>query len=335
MKRSLLAGILLVIVMVSVVAALSLRNTGKSRVVNVCSAGSMSLPVKVLSENYARSHDVVVHVRMGGSLDLVRGVSELGLDCNVLVVADYRLIPEYLYPAGKADWYAIFASNEMVIAWNNNTRPPGDYEAILREVAGGKATLGISDPNRDPCGYRAIGVIGLVALHDNNTSLLDDIVVKGIPGSHYSLVNGTLKVYIPASYTPRDPLVVRPRSIELIALLQEGAVDYALLYKNEAVQHHLNYVELPGWASLSREDMDNYYSRVVVLVLAGTKDAKAIPMHSIAYGLTTIKDSGSQAVDLAQYILDSGDILAEYGFNPLNPPIINGTPPWTGQEGQR
>ncbi len=334
MKRSLLAGILLVVIVVSAVAVLSLRNTSESRVVNVCSAGSISLPVKVLSENYARSHNIEVHVRIGGSLDLVRGVSELGLDCDVLVVADYRLIPEYLYPAGKADWYAVFASNEMVIAWGNHTSPPGGYKAILEEIAGGKATLGISDPNRDPCGYRAIGVIGLVALHDNDTRLLDDIVVRGIPGSHYEAVNGTLRVYIPSSYTPRDPLVVRPRSIELIALLQEGAVDYALLYKNEAVQHHLNYVELPGWASLSREDMNNYYSKVVVVVLSGSKDAKAIAMHSIAYGLTTIKGSGNQAVDLAKYILENSGVLAEYGFNPQNPPLISGTPPWAGQEGR-
>ena len=334
MRKSLIAGVILLVFIVLAIAALSFHNGEGNRVVNVCTAGSISLPVKILSENYARSHGVEVHVRMGGSLDLVRGVSELGLDCDVLVVADYRLIPEYLYPAGKTNWYAVFSSNEMVLAWGNSTSPPGGYEDILREIASGKATLGISDPNRDPCGYRAIGVIGLVALHENDTSLLDNIVVRGIPGSHYDLAKGTLQINIPASYTPRNPLVVRPRSIELIALLQEGAVDYALLYKNEAVQHHLNYVELPAWASLSQENMNDYYSRVIVVVLSGSNDAKAIPMHSIAYGLTTINGSGSQAIDLAQYIMNNNGLLAQYGFNPVNPPLIYGTPPWARQGGQ-
>jgi molybdate/tungstate transport system substrate-binding protein len=145
---------------------------------------------------------------------------------------------------------------------------------------------GFSNPNMDPCGYRTVGVIGLAALYYNDTSMLENLIISRIPGSRYEIVNGTLHIYIPASFEAKDPLVVRPKSVDLIALLEAGELDYAFEYRSVAVQHNLSYVELPPELSLSSIKYSGFYSRVVVHILTGSNKEKAITMAPIVYGVT-------------------------------------------------
>jgi molybdate/tungstate transport system substrate-binding protein len=294
----------------------------------VCTAGSIAPAIQSLAAGFERSTGLEVLVKPMGSVDIVRMAVGPGAGCDLVVVADYRLIPMYLYP-NYTDWYVVFASNRMVIAWANTTRPPASVEDAVRAMESGAVRYGISDPNRDPCGYRAVGVIGLLSLEWGNTSILEGLVVDRIPGSSYRLANGTLHIYIPAHLTPRGNLVVRPKSVELLALLESGELDYAIIYENEAVLHHLGYLELPPGASLGDPGLAGEYSRVVVHILAGGPAERAIRMAPIAYGLTVIRDSPGEAgaIKLARYILEHRGVIAAYGLRPLETPIGYGSLP--------
>ena len=306
----------------------SKQNTARGEIV-VCTAGSMALPLKGISRGFTNETGVKVLLEPKGSVELVREFIGLKTRCDVIVVADYRLIPMMLYP-NYTKWYSVFASNELVVAWGNHTKSPGKLQAILSQWIQGRATYGFSDPNRDPCGYRAVGALALLSLEEHNYSILESLVIKRIPGSYYKVEpNGTLAVYIPASFTPRSPLVIRPKSIELLSLLESGELNYAILYKSEAVGHPLHYILLPPEASLGYPRLAGVYSKVVVHRLAGTASERAIAMAPIAYGLTVPSNAPNKAGALlfVKYLLRHLSQLEEYGFKPLTPPLGYGSIP--------
>jgi len=283
-----------------------------AREIVVCSAGSLGLPLKSLAQSYERETGVKVLLKLSGSVDIVRQVSQLGLRCDVVAVADYRLIPLFLYP-NLTSWYIVFAGNEMVIAWRGHG---GSLAEALKAIESGRASYGTSDPNRDPCGYRAVGALALYSLYYNDTRLLESLIAS-IPGARYEVRGGILHIYIPASFTPRGGLVVRPKSVELLSLLESGEIDYAILYKSEAVEHNLTYAPLPPRANLGDPGLADAYGRVVVHILAGTPQEKAIAMAPIAYGLTVpsnARDPGD-AVEFVRYVLTHGrEVFESHGF---------------------
>lgn len=292
----------------------------------VCTAGSMALPLKSLAVWFGNETGVEVLLKPMGSVDMVRGITGLGMRCDVAIVADYRLIPMYLYP-NYTSWYVVFASDKMVVAWSGGgSRALGE---IIEDMESGKAKYGFSDPNRDPCGYRAVGSLGLLSLYRGDMGILEKLVIERIPGSHYSLSNGTLEIYIPASFAPRDGLVVRPKSVELLSLLESGELDYAILYESEAVGHHLHYTTLPPIASLGDPSLAANYSRVVVHILSGSPSERPIEMAPIAYGVTVVKGSPSEglAIEFVSYLLRHAGLLRDYGFTPLESPLGYGSIP--------
>jgi molybdate/tungstate transport system substrate-binding protein len=330
------AKALLVIILIIVAAAGSIAyharhkslagsNAGREQLI-VCTAGSMALPLKSLAAEFGNKTGVEVLLKPMGSVDIVRRITGLGMRCDVVVVADYRLIPMYLYP-NYTSWYVVFASNKMVVAWSGGGSK--NLDEILGDMESGRVKYGFSDPNRDPCGYRAVGSIGLLSLYKGDIGILESLVIDRIPGSRYTLSNETLEIYIPASFTPRDGLVVRPKSVELLSLLESGELDYAILYKNEAVAHHLHYIELPPVASLGDPSLAQNYSRVVVHILSGSTSERPIEMAPIAYGVTVTKDSPEEglAVEFVSFLLRHAWVLKDYGFTPLENPLGYGSIP--------
>ena len=72
---------------------------------------------------------------------------------------------------------------------------------------------GHSDPNLDPCGYRSLMVMQLAAKYYDKPDLYEKLLAN------------------------RPEQNVRPKSVELISLLQSGNMDYAWEYLSVAVQH--------------------------------------------------------------------------------------------------
>ena len=293
--------------------------------ITVCNAGSLTLPLQEIARGFEKEYGVRVLLEPSGSVLAVRKVTELGNNCDVVAVSDYRLIPGLMMPR-YADWYVAFASNRIVIAFTGDSR----YAEEAKRLNGSLRVLdllvrqgvryGFSDPNQDPGGYRAVGAIGLAALEEHNLSILERLVTGKIRGAYYRFVDGVLHIYIPPSPETRENLVMRPKEVDLVSLLEAGNIDYAFEYLSVAVQHNLSYVALPPSISLGDPSLAANYSRVVVHIMAGTPREKAIPMAPIVYGVTVPKNAEHprEAVLFVKYLLEKGREV----FNRMGQPFL-------------
>jgi molybdate/tungstate transport system substrate-binding protein len=67
---------------------------------------------------------------------------------------------------------------------------------------------------------------------------------------------------------------VRPKSVELISMMESGNMDYAFEYMSVAVQHNLKYVVFDDHINLGNYAMDPFYKNAVVKV-TGKKPARS------------------------------------------------------------
>jgi molybdate/tungstate transport system substrate-binding protein len=268
-------------------------------------AGSLTAPFEQISTEFNKIHpDVEILAEAAGSATTIRKVTELGKECGVIGSADYLLIPELMFPQ-YADWYIIFASNQMCIAYTDQSKFADEingsnwYEILARDGV----NYGRSDPDQDPCGYRTLMVWQLAEKHYN------------VPGIYDSLYE-----------TAGD--LMRPKSVELIALLESGDLDYAFEYSSVALQQNLKYVELPPEINLSDVDFEDFYVQAEVEI-AGAQPGEKIVMvgKPIVYGVTIPKNFPRQelAVAWVDFLLsDKGmDIMAANYQTPIIPAKTN------------
>ncbi|MCD6264283.1 tungstate ABC transporter substrate-binding protein WtpA, partial [Candidatus Bathyarchaeota archaeon] len=261
-------------------------------VLRVFCAGSLTLPLEEIKGEFERQHqDVRVEIEPSGSVVCVRKVVEVGKAADVVAVADHRLIPAMMMPE-HADWYIVFATNQMVLAYSNSSRHSGEINStnwyeVLRDT---EVRWGFSNPNIDPCGYRALMVIQLAEWLYNDSSIFDDLILENTAITVSEGV-GRCSILVPEDLEPNSKRVtVRDKSVDLLPLLEvEGqrGLDYAFEYLSVAVQHHLNYVVLPPAIDLSDLSRAEEYGRVVVTLASGENIMGA----PITYGVTIPKNA--------------------------------------------
>jgi len=267
-------------------------------------AGSLTVPMKELTEAFqAKYPGVTFETEASGSNAAARKISELEREADVMMSADYTVIDKLLIP-DFADWNVQFARNMMVIAYTDESlyadEINGDnwYEILTRDGV----IYGHSDPDADPCGYRTLLVWQLAEAH------------YGVPG-----LNAQLEEHCP-------PENVRPKSVELIALLESGDMDYAWEYRSVAVQHGMKFVELPDEINLSLVEQADFYSQATVEI-AGKEPGTTMTMTGkpIVYGVTIPQDAPSPdlALEFIQFLLgpEGQAIMAAQGQPPIVPPV--------------
>lgn len=260
---------------VSLVLALALpgcRNGAEAAAVRelvVFHAGSLSIPLREIATAFEASHPGVKVVReASGSRAAARKISDLGRNCDVLALADYTVIEE-LQAGGHATWNLLFATNEMVLAYPETARPESvptqDNWTGLLGVEGTR--VGHSDPDSDPCGYRALMVLQLVELELGETGLVEAVAANS--QGH-----------------------VRPKASDLVALLEVGELDFAFLYRSVAVQHGIPFLELPASVNLGDSGRAAQYGAVAVAV-SGPEPGTTVTKRGgpVAYGVTIPKSA--------------------------------------------
>jgi len=270
-------------------------------------AGSLTVPLGRLTEAFRVEHPRVTFApESSGSRTAARKVSELGREADIVMSADYTVIDELLIPE-FADWNIEFACNTMVIAYTDRSAyadeitPDNWYEIITRPGV----NYSHSDPDADPCGYRTLMVWQLADRYYD------------VPGLYERLAEGC------------PPANVRPKAVELIALLQSGEIDYAFEYRSVAVQHDLEFVELPDEINLSRTEYADFYAGAEVTI-SGKEPGETITKRGapIIYGLTIPKDAPHPelAAEFVAFVLGPAGqgILSELGQPPLVPAVAQG-----------
>ena len=266
-------------------------------------AGSLSMPFAAMEKEFeARYPGVDLQREASGSQAAARKITDLHKPCDIMASADFKVIDKLLIPK-YADWDIRFATNQMVLCYTdkskyaNKVNAKNWYEILQRKGV----VWGHSDPNVDPCGYRALMVLQLAEKYYKKPGLNEKI-----------LANRPLEN-------------VRPKSVELVSLLQTGNMDYAWEYLSVAVQHGLKYIVLPEKINLGNYKEDPFYSQAVVKV-TGKKPGEYMEMkgESITYGITLLKDAPNREAALAflEYMLDPKGglkILKEQGQPPFVP----------------
>jgi len=267
-------------------------------------AGSLTVPMKALTEAFQAEHPKVrFETEASGSNAAARKISELGRGADLMVSSDYTVIDKLLIP-DFADWNIQFARNTLVIAYTDQSTYADQitsdnwYDVLTREGV----VVGRGDADVDPCGYRTLLVWQLAEKH------------YGLSGLYGSL---------DASCPPEN---VRPKSEDLLALLQSGDVDYAWEYRSVAAQHGLKFVELPDEINLSRVDHADFYAEAKVEIAGETPGASmTMTGKPIVYGVTIPKVAPRPdlAVEFVKFLIgpDGQAIMEQYGQPPIVPAV--------------
>ena len=107
-------------------------------------------------------------------------------------------------------------------------------------------------------------------------------------------------------FLEKDKRFVRPKEVDLLALLDVNAVDYIFLYKSVAVQHGLRYIELSDSVNLSNPELNEWYSNAEVKVRGSAPgDTIIIKGEAMVYGVTILKNSPNKraAEEFVKYLL--------------------------------
>lgn len=240
-------------------------------------AGSLSVPMKEISAAFTRENPGVnILMEAGGSLECARKITELKKPCDVMVSADYTVIDNLLIPA-YAGWNIKFASNEMAIVYSEKSKRGREissenwYKILLDK----NVQIGRADPDSDPCGYRTVLVCKLAGNYYRQDSLSSQLLKK-------------------------DRNNIRPKEVDLIALLESGNIDYIFIYRSVAEQHKLKYILLPDEINLKNPEFADLYSKVTVQI-SGKKPGETMVQggEPMVYGITVPNNAPNRTVALA------------------------------------
>jgi molybdate/tungstate transport system substrate-binding protein len=262
--------------------------------VSLLAAGSLQL---ALSQGLTAAVDVPLEIEAHGSATVARLVATDRRQPDVVSVADTALFESILDPA----WYAVFASNAVVLAYNPETAggrrvAEAGPDAWYRPLLEGTVSLGRTDPDQDPLGYRTLFALELA------TRYYDDV-----PALHEAVP---------------DRRQLYPET-SLLSRFETGAMDAAFVYRNMAVERGYDYVPLPSEIDLSDPALVEDWYRTVAYTLP---DGTTVQGDLIRYG-STIRQRGT-AVDGVFDAHVAGDYLAEHGFvTPTSFPRFEGDVP--------
>jgi molybdate/tungstate transport system substrate-binding protein len=265
-------------------------------------AGSLSVPFRALADSFTKIHPAVkILPESAGSLASIRKITDLNRPCDILASADYILIDKLMIP-DFASWNLLFAGNEMAIVYHPGSRMSdsineNNWFKILQNP---DVRFGRSDPNSDPCGYRAILTMQLSEKYYKTPGLTGDLMKK-------------------------DQKYIRPKEVDLLALLETGTLDYIFLYKSVAIQHKLPFLSLPDSINLSAPELQDFYKTVSVDV-AGNKPGDKITQfgEAMVYGLTIPNSSENpeNAKAFVKFIVEKGlPIIEAMGQKLIEPEI--------------
>ncbi|KAF2956937.1 extracellular solute-binding protein [Marinitoga sp. 38H-ov] len=243
-------------------------------------AGSLTNILNELKNNFEKIHpETNVRLVSSGSLVLVRKISELNQNADLAFVADYSLIPKFLYPK-YAKYNIIFSNNSIVLAYTDKSK----YNDIITKdnwynIIFKKGVIySHSNPNLDPCGYRTLMTLQLAEKYYNLNGLYNNFI------------------------NSKNRMILK-KSVDIIAYLEANEIDYAFLYKSNAIQSNLKYIDLPNEINLSSNKFDEIYKNVFVEVPRDGEKTK-IYGKAINYSFTILENANNKkdAIEFIKFI---------------------------------
>ena len=221
----------------------------------VYTAGSLARPMRAALDSFAARTGARYELESAGSLETARKLTELGKIPDIIALADEDVFPKLLVPE-HATWYVRFAENRIILAYTDRSRYSAEIDStnwrsvLLRPGL----EIGRSNPDLDPAGYRTQMVFQLAERLYGDTGLA---------------------ARLEQASPPRN---MRPKEIELVALLESGDLDYAWFYESMARASGVRHLQLPAAIDLGSAEHRETYANAAVRVI-GTSAADTVTKH--------------------------------------------------------
>jgi molybdate/tungstate transport system substrate-binding protein len=236
-------------------------------------AGSLSVPFQEIARAFEQENPgVKVLLEAAGSVDCARKITDMHKPCDLMASSDYKIIKKLLIP-GFTSWYLPFAGNEMVIAYTEESTL-GDKISVQNWpdiLMNDKVRYSRADPDADPCGYRSLMVMQLAGQYYGKNDLAEKLAAK-------------------------DQKYIRPKEVDLLALLELHETDYIFIYRSVAIQHKLKFLELPDEINLKKMELNEHYQQASVKIKGSTPSSTLeVKGDAIVYAITRLEKAPNPA----------------------------------------
>jgi molybdate/tungstate transport system substrate-binding protein len=340
-RRPLPAALVVAVLVMAAMVGIGCSGASSEKTsIRVIFAGSLIIPFGQLEKEFEAAYpDIDVQMEGHGSIQVIRQVSDLHQQADVLVTADYSLIPMLLYKVNDpdsglpyADWYTIFATNRMTLAYTSRSAFAAEVNADnwVDIVTRPGVRLGSADPRLDANGYRALMMVKLAeSLYHKPTLFTDVFGGKFRVPIRVSEVGGVAVIKVPEVLETKSgsSLVMRPYSVQLLPLLESGDIDYSFEYASVAEQHGMKYLALAPEVDLGDPALASTYAKVTVKLdfqrFASVKPE--FPGEAIRYGATipsNARDPEAAATFLAYLLGPEGQRIMAENYQPMIIPAL-------------
>jgi molybdate/tungstate transport system substrate-binding protein len=247
---------------------------GGTEPVSVLAAGSLQ---HFLSSTFTGRVDAPVEAEAHGSATVARLVASGRRDPDVVALADTGL-----FEALDPPFHAAFATNALALAYDSDSavgKRLAAGERWFEPLSDAPASLGRTDPDLDPLGYRTLFALQLAAARHDRPELLD---------------------------LPRRDQI-HPETA-LLSAFETGAVDAAVVYRSMARERDYPAVDLPAAVDLSDPARADAYAGASYTLPEG----RVVRGDVIEYGASLRHDRPAARSVFAA--LARGEGLSDHGF---------------------
>jgi molybdate/tungstate transport system substrate-binding protein len=337
-KILLLVTLSLAITVGVTLAAGSCAKPEKTKVRVLC-ANSLMYPLDGIEKAFEALHpDIDILTEGHGSIQVIRHVTEIHEESDLLIVADDSLIPMMMYNAkipdtdqNYADWYIKFATNTLGIAYTPNSKYAGEINESnwYKILARPDIKLGFADARLDACGYYTLMALALAEQYYGDDHILENVLGPFTPPLKTSMEGTVATISVPEILRPEgNKTIVRGSSIRLLALLDSGDIDYSFEYQSVAEQQGLKFLELPPEINLGSSAQAEFYGRVKC-VMEFQRFATVQPEFTgepIVYGITIPGNAphADIALEYLEFLLgEEGRKIFAASHHPMIPPVAD------------
>lgn len=280
-------------------SATSSARAAEPQTLTIYAAGTLAVPFRQINTLFEKNNaNVTVQAQFGGSVMMAKRITDLHQDADLLAVADYSVIPKYMFanPA-HASWYAGFARNAITFVYTDKSKYANEINTQnwYKILARPGVEIGRSSPDTDPSGYQTVQMLNLAEKFYNAPGLEQSVLANA-----------------PLANT-------RDTETSLISALQLGQIDYLAIYRSDALQHHLKFIDLPSKINLSDPAEAGFYKEGVAHTKNGDLSGKPI-----VYAVTMLNGSNNAALAEKYVALLLGaegqGVMKNNGFGSFNPP---------------
>jgi len=238
----------------------------------ILTAGALARPLRAAADSLAKRERLTVALESAGSLETARKITDLGRTPSVVALADTALFSTVL--AGRVAQVTPLAHTRMVLAFTSRSRFAAEIDSTnwYRVLQRPGVEVGRSDPALDPAGYRALFVAQLAERHYRIPRLADSLL------AHEPARN------------------VRPKSADLVALLQSGNLDYAWEYESVARSVGLRFLRLPAAIDLGDPALASQYAGAAVRVPGAHGGQIVVRGAPVVFGIARVPGAADDGV---------------------------------------